>query len=121
MPRWYDRREWRDRIQPRQLAREPMCQWPQCERPADTVDHITPISQGGAKRDPGNLQSLCFDHHQIKRAAERHGQDWRKQAYRGCNDDGTPRDPEHPWNQGQGGIDRHGLGADDRRGRQEKG
>jgi hypothetical protein len=101
---FYDTRDWRDRIRPRQLARHPMCQWPECDRPADTVDHIQPINQGGAKRDPANFQSLCSDHHQVKRAAERHGKDWRKEAWRGCYEDGSPRDPSHPWYTGGGSI-----------------
>lgn len=95
---FYKTADWYARIRPRQLARAPLCEWPDCNRPADTVDHIIPIKQGGPKRDPANLQSLCTDHHQVKRSAEAKGLDWRQVAYRGCDSDGTPLDPSHPWN-----------------------
>ena len=97
---FYDTREWRDRLRPRQLSREPFCQWPGCTLPATVADHIEPIRQGGAKRDPKNLQSLCDDHHNVKRAAERHGKDWRQAAHAGCYADGSPVDPDHPWHTG---------------------
>lgn len=38
------------------------------EQPMRTVDHITPISQGGSKEGP--LQSLCAHHDSIKCARE---------------------------------------------------
>jgi len=41
---------------------------------ASVVDHIVPRSSGGADFDRGNLQALCRDCHQQKRARERHGQ-----------------------------------------------
>lgn len=48
------------------LHRHPLCQWPGCRMPASNVDHIVPLSKGGAKSDPDNLQSLCHKHHSIK-------------------------------------------------------
>ena len=38
---------------------------------ATTVDHVTPITQGGAALDIANLQSLCTSHHNAKTARER--------------------------------------------------
>lgn len=46
-------------------------------RPAQLVDHIVPIRQGGAKLDPSNLQSLCNACHSAKSIKEgsRYGND----------------------------------------------
>lgn len=56
-----------------QLRREPLCQ--HCTaagftEPAVLVDHIVPLSQGGASTFD-NLESLCTMHHNKKTAAER--------------------------------------------------
>lgn len=39
-------------------------------RPADVVDHIVPIQDGGEMFDWDNLQSLCHSHHNSKTAKE---------------------------------------------------
>jgi 5-methylcytosine-specific restriction enzyme A len=39
---------------------------------AAIVDHVIPISSGGAKLSPKNLQSLCESCHNKKSAMERH-------------------------------------------------
>ncbi|MGD6897120.1 HNH endonuclease [Bacillus infantis] len=39
-------------------------------KPADMVDHIKPIKQGGARLEMSNLQSLCHSHHNSKTAKE---------------------------------------------------
>lgn len=81
------------RVRARQLAREPMCR--ECGQPAKEVDHVKPRSAGGAAFDPGNLQSLCPRCHGQKTGAyDRHGRDW---TVRGCDADGYPRDPSHPF------------------------
>ena len=41
-----------------------------CGHPAEVVDHIKPIAEGGEGLDPNNLQSLCFRHHAKKSGAE---------------------------------------------------
>ena len=51
-----------------QLLAEPFCEYPlpdgtTCGMLADSVHHRTPIEDGGAKRDPANLMSLCRPHH----------------------------------------------------------
>lgn len=81
-------------IRKRQLARAPFCY---CGAPATEVDHIKRIKEGGAKRDADNLQSLCHRHHSEKTNAEKAGRAWIK---RGCDADGMPLDPAHPWHPG---------------------
>lgn len=104
MASWpYSTRRWQ-RVRARQLAREPLCR--ACAArgdttPAEHVDHITPISAGGAVWDPENLASLCAADHSRKTARDKAGkgggEDW---SLRGCFSDGSPRDPEHPWYSG---------------------
>ena len=53
-----------------QLLREPNCRI--CGEPASAVDHVVPISQGGAELDADNLQSLCRRHHNSKTTNEGH-------------------------------------------------
>lgn len=102
--RVYDTRRWQ-RVRANQLRREPLCRLCITEgqatpRPAQHVDHITPISAGGSPFDPSNLQSLCPPHHSSKTAQDKQGiafDDW---ELRGCYPDGSPRDPRHPWYSG---------------------
>ena len=51
----------------KQLFDHPLCQYADNGRPcgeiADSVHHIVPIEDGGARRDPANLMSLCRPHH----------------------------------------------------------
>ncbi|MCA1259418.1 HNH endonuclease [Nitratireductor aquimarinus] len=69
-----------------------------CETaPATEVDHITPMRQGGAPRDRANLQSLCGTCHRQKTGAERAGKTWTPPKHRGCDVNGMPLDPAHPW------------------------
>lgn len=75
------------------LADRPLCS--HCRRRglvvmATDVDH--------ANGDPSdnsddNLQPLCHSCHSLKTAAERGGN-----VRMGCDTDGTPLDPRHPWN-----------------------
>ena len=69
---FYRSRAWRW-MRAEQLRREPLCRACSSElNPvvATEVDHIRQISQGGAKRDFGNLQSLCKRCHDRKRQKE---------------------------------------------------
>lgn len=56
-------REWR-RVRARVLARDGYrCRMVEgCEAHADTVDHVVPLSQGGAFLDPANLRAACAAH-----------------------------------------------------------
>ena len=96
MTRFHSTANWQ-KIAKAQLAREPMCQG--CESaPATAVDHVIPISHGGPMRERSNLQSLCRDCHQEKTNVEKQGRRWIAPKHRGCDRDGYPLDPEHPWN-----------------------
>ena len=62
----------RARRNARLLQREPLCRHCRAEgryTPADEVDHIVPLADGGAEVD-GNCQPLCTPHHQIKTMRE---------------------------------------------------
>lgn len=67
---------------------------------ANTVDHRVAISEGGPAF-PGHdgLTSYCPGCHGAKtaRGAEA-GAIKSAKPRRGCNPDGTPLDPDHPWN-----------------------
>jgi 5-methylcytosine-specific restriction enzyme A len=115
--RLYDRRQWH-RVKTNQLRREPFCRACKAEGKstlATEVDHVTPISKGGARYDSSNLQSLCASHHSTKtNAFDMKDKDWRQWEYRGCFPDGSPRDPDHPWYrcgdaEYQGEFDQHEL------------
>lgn len=75
------------------LEGEPLCR--QCTQyglhtPATDVDHI---SGDPSDNTLDNLQPLCHECHSRKTARD-HG----KQVYGGCDVNGIPLDPEHPWN-----------------------
>lgn len=50
------------------LRREPLCRM--CQGPAEMVDHITPIKQGGLRLNLSNLQPLCTSCHRFKTIKE---------------------------------------------------
>ena len=53
------------------LKQSPVCV--ACGWTANVVDHIRPVSQGGAFYDRNNLQSLCTSCHNRKSAKEKAG------------------------------------------------
>lgn len=57
-------------------------------RAAEHTHHIVPLAEGGAKHDSNNMVGLCREHHQ-----KRHGG-----KVKGSAVDGSPLDPDHPWN-----------------------
>lgn len=91
--------EWRRRLQPAQLAKQPACEIclsfdPDTPAPATVVDHIIP-HKGDLTLflDPENLQSSCKPcHDQLKRQVELNGYHSMMGA------DGFPLDPNHPFN-----------------------
>lgn len=56
---------------------------------ATDVDHV---SGDPSDNTPENLQPLCHECHSLKTARD-HGKD----VYMGCDVDGMPLDPSHPW------------------------
>lgn len=90
------------RLRRKVLAGEPMCR--ACaslgrHTPATDVDHIVPIRQGGPVWRLDGLQPLCAHHHSFKTGTyDKAGRPWSEWELRGCNPDGSPRDPDHPWN-----------------------
>lgn len=67
--------------------------------PATTVDHVVPIS-GGGPAFPGHdgLASYCTRCHSAKTArGSEAGAIRTTKPRRGCNPDGSPLDPAHPW------------------------
>lgn len=59
---------------------------------ATVVDHIKPLALGGTDDDE-NTRNLCDDCHRDV-TAEQFGH----RAVGGCDADGLPIDPSHPWN-----------------------
>ncbi len=96
----YSTARWR-RLRAMQLARQPLCSACMNDEgravPAVDVDHRVPISQGGEPWSMENLQSLCHAHHSIKTGFDMKGESFERWERRGCNPDGSPRDPQHPW------------------------
>jgi hypothetical protein len=72
---FYASKPWRF-ARERQLADHPLCQYrleddQECGKVADSVHHIIELQDGGAPRDPANLQSVCRRHHSIIHAERR--------------------------------------------------
>lgn len=97
----YNTGAWK-RLRLAHLSLSPMCVG--CEAmglltPANTVDHVVPISEGGpAFPGHGALNSYCASCHGAKTArGSEAGAVRSRKPRRGCNPDGTPLDPAHPW------------------------
>lgn len=92
--RFYNDARWK-RLAKRHLKAHPWCSVVGCEERAFHVDHIETIEEAPHRRlDPTNLQGLCANHHNVVTAAYDSG------TIRGaCDANGSPLDPEHPWNQ----------------------
>lgn len=102
MPRdpFYNSRVWKFTRRVK-LTANPYCE--SCKvRLATDVDHIKALTDGGDRTAPGNLRSLCHECHSRKTLyIERMGRD--RVPVKGCKPDGTPLDPEHPWNRDTSG------------------
>jgi 5-methylcytosine-specific restriction protein A len=57
--------EWRE-LRAQHLRDHPECVVCGEIDPRNEVDHKIPISQGGARLDPANLQTMCKTHHSVK-------------------------------------------------------
>ncbi len=99
----YNTSTWK-RLRLAHLSLSPMCQG--CAAmgrltDANTVDHVVPISEGGPAF-PGHdgLTSYCTSCHGAKTArGSEAGAVRSRKPRRGCNPDGTPLDPAHPWHE----------------------
>jgi 5-methylcytosine-specific restriction protein A len=96
--RVYNRRQWRDKLQPLKLQQQPFCE--SCKRagrlrPSTVVHHIHTVSKGGAAFPRlDQLQALCAQCHNSITQAERTG---REHVVKGAGADGLPIDPQHPF------------------------
>lgn len=100
----YNTTTWQ-RLRRLKLASQPLCEG--CAemgivKPANTVDHCTPVNQGG---DPfpslDELASYCVSCHSAKTArGVEAGAVRTSKPRKGCNPDGSPIDPSHPWHSG---------------------
>lgn len=93
----HNSRRWR-RLRLQHLNRHPLCA--KCQElgdltPATEVHHLRRVSEGGAMWDMSNLQSLCRVCHTRETNLE-----MGNRICHGVDDDGMPRDPDHPWNRG---------------------
>lgn len=104
MASWpYNTQRWQ-RLRARKLASNPLCA--RCAeqgivQAASVVDHVTPISAGGPAF-PGldGLRSYCPPCHNAKTFhVDRRGR--ARAPIKGCDADGIPLDPDHPWRRGR--------------------
>src|SRR3546814_12938506 len=70
---FYSSREWRSLVASIKRERGDRCERPGCTTPTQRViaDHIVERKDGGADLDAGNIELLCFTHHQRKTAEAR--------------------------------------------------
>lgn len=80
------------RVRALKLRETPLCEYcpPRRRKTATEVDHFKAIEDGGAPYDMANLRSTCKSCHSQKTA--------RGEVLHGCDENGIPRDPTHPWN-----------------------
>jgi 5-methylcytosine-specific restriction endonuclease McrA len=92
--RWYSTASWRRR-RAHQLRIEPLCRLClQAGRvvPANVADHVEPHRGDFTAFRLGQLRSLCVACH--------NGLDANNAPRAPVREDGTPSDPNHPWNTG---------------------
>lgn len=99
----YNGARWQ-RLRKAKLGQEPLCQGcaPVRIMPAKVVDHIKAISDGGDPFPPlDGLRSYCLSCHSQKtaRGSEAGAVKTSRpiQARKGCDANGMPLDPKHPW------------------------
>lgn len=117
MANWpYNTAAWK-RLRDAHLRLEPLCRG--CKEigrgpvPANTVDHVRPVRDGGpAFPDHDGLASYCAACHSAKTArGVEAGAVRSSKPRRGCDANGNPLDPAHPWH----AENRSELTAKDRR------
>jgi 5-methylcytosine-specific restriction protein A len=86
------------------LANDPLCEYCKARgkaTPAREVDHWRAvITHPHLALEYDNLRAACTPCHSSKTRAENSGRPWR-----GCDLQGHPLDPRHPWNQEKHGGD----------------
>ncbi len=91
---WYKTARWARR-RASQLTTEPLCRFCKDEgrtTAAEVADHVIPHRGDERLFFEGELQSLCKRcHDSTKARIERGG------SMPGCDEDGLPLDPSHPW------------------------
>lgn len=97
----YHTKEWRS-ARFAVLREEPLCR--HCARigytkRAECVDHIVPISKGGAEYDRDNLQALCISCHNRKTRLD----NIKGMIYSDVDERGYPTNPNHAWNRSKDG------------------
>ena len=85
--KFYHSKQWRG-LRNNYIKRNPVCVI--CLKkdiitPANVVDHIKPIAEGGEALDVNNLQSLCTMHHNQKSAREGNARRYKKKYGEGGN------------------------------------
>lgn len=86
---FYQSATWK-RLRAAVLKRDSTCRTPGCGRKSVAVDHIVERRKGGAD-SMANLRGLCPQcHNQRSRGGEPRA--------KGAHADGSPRDPNHWWN-----------------------
>lgn len=83
------------RLRKRFIVAHPKCC--ECGKPAQAVDHIKTVRERPDLRLVwDNLRSMCFSCHNRRTAYDQvHAE---RRRLRAANADGTPSDPNHPWN-----------------------
>lgn len=100
--RIYTSARWR-RLRAQKLAASPLCEACRAETgrvvAATVVDHRKPVRLGGDPFPPlSGLRSLCWPCHSAKTArGPEAGAASTTKPRKGCNPDGSPLDPAHPW------------------------
>lgn len=87
---YYGTKAWRD-LRAAVLRRDPICATRGCGRPSSHADHVIPRSRGGAD-SMGNLRGMCSRCHNSRSARGN-----AEPRAIGCDANGQPRDPGHPW------------------------
>ena len=102
MASWpYNTARWQ-RLRAAKLRSNPLCQPCRAQgriTAATVVDHDVPMSAGGHPFPPlDELTSCCAPCHNAKTArGPEHGAVKTSKPRKGCNPDGSPLDPAHPW------------------------
>lgn len=94
---YYKTKHWRELRAARLAKDRGVCVVPGCGKKATTVDHIKRRRDGGADTI-ANTRSLCTEHDRsVKELPSGLRRNGGKLVMKGCFEDGSPRDPKHPW------------------------